>query len=775
MPRKRKYKSPEQWYKAAMSEFDQRLPEYTASILRLRDQKCFNRTAEGYERDAAEYIDYQFDKAMGIIMNGDSSRSLKRALYFEHTHLPRRKAAVLQYLSEAVRRFSDKYPDLNIEHEFICLNAAPCYCNYDTCENEYSISLAIAIFILDELTAAGRLQEAIRYFPTEAEFQGMVRLPHGFHDPSYDNALIGALAYLIQSRNDGCSKGNVFIDSTSAEWTEERRSQLYTARGTEEIPVAEYTNRQRLDTILSLIRPDVIDGAVKRYEKKMWEFTDAVLRGIRSHRKELINACNKVLQILEDVQALRGRDGRTLHDSVVTEDLAIRESAGNVLKNYLLEEKVGSTFEQLERLIEKSQEMDDECKDIELAQINLRIFAAGALEFTDRFVEVGVDRDAVDALTMFTVDDPYEACFAFFWLLETGAGLPWLIAMGSGPVAAAALSLPWAHHETFDSVQDRGNTPPAEVPSLPEKLTKSIKAVDTSVKLYDLNCFDLTRECETLDDVFENYIPRNLPQLIFSRTGLVMPRRTQGFEGIAEAWKKGGLKPDFPWIMELYLLLAEVRQKSYHELAPYMPGGHLSPEYAAAQQAAQDEVAGKDPREDSEELNRQIREYKRKLRGLEGALAGAERKRTDAEKKLARMEEERASERQELYGLRELIYQLNNGEKDEPEHLSPEIHFPYTAKKRLVSFGGHPSWRNAMQRMLPNVRFVPGEVLPNTVLIRNADMIWIQPDAISHSHFYKIADVGRTNKIPVLYFAYAGAEKCARQLVAEDVRTSAKT
>ena len=95
--------------------------------------------------------------------------------------------------------------------------------------------------------------------------------------------------------------------------------------------------------------------------------------------------------------------------------------------------------------------------------------------------------------------------------------------------------------------------------------------------------------------------------------------------------------------------------------------------------------------------------------------------------------------------------------------------FPYTAQKRAVVFGGHSTWLKAIRPLLPNVRFVEPSAQPNTGLIMNADVIWIQTNAMSHSDFYKIIDVVRKHKIEIRYFKYASAEKCAEQFALDDM------
>ena len=60
-------------------------------------------------------------------------------------------------------------------------------------------------------------------------------------------------------------------------------------------------------------------------------------------------------------------------------------------------------------------------------------------------------------------------------------------------------------------------------------------------------------------------------------------------------------------------------------------------------------------------------------------------------------------------------------------------------------------------------------MLPNADLIRRADVIWIQTNALSHAYFYKIIDEARKHHVPVRYFSYASAGKCAEQLVRADM------
>lgn len=103
----------------------------------------------------------------------------------------------------------------------------------------------------------------------------------------------------------------------------------------------------------------------------------------------------------------------------------------------------------------------------------------------------------------------------------------------------------------------------------------------------------------------------------------------------------------------------------------------------------------------------------------------------------------------------------------EPDKAA-ELRFPYSTRKRVVAFGGHDSWRKAIRPLLPNVTFINREQRPNADMIKAADVVWIQPNALSHR---KIINVVRTNQVQIRYFGYASAMKCAVQVLEDDVPT----
>lgn len=166
----------------------------------------------------------------------------------------------------------------------------------------------------------------------------------------------------------------------------------------------------------------------------------------------------------------------------------------------------------------------------------------------------------------------------------------------------------------------------------------------------------------------------------------------------------------------------------------------------------------------TEALNRQVKELQR-------ALHDAERAAGRLKEQLQLAEQKGEADRMELVQLRETLYDLRGGEAPEAEGSGPLVELPWQVKRRVVVFGGHDSWRKAVKPLLPGVRFYDREALPDLNVIRGADVVWLQVNALSHKYYYRIIDAARKNDIPVRYFGSASARKCAVQLALDELHS----
>ena len=162
------------------------------------------------------------------------------------------------------------------------------------------------------------------------------------------------------------------------------------------------------------------------------------------------------------------------------------------------------------------------------------------------------------------------------------------------------------------------------------------------------------------------------------------------------------------------------------------------------------------------ELTRQLKESRR-------ALHEAEQGMRRLQERFRAMEADTLRDRAELSQLRETLFDLRGREGQPEDEAEAAIAFPYQTKRRIVAFGGHDTWRKAIRPMLPDVRFFDREMLPDVNVIKSADVVWIQANAISHKFYYRIIDTARKENISVRYFGSASARKCAEQLVADEM------
>ncbi len=144
-----------------------------------------------------------------------------------------------------------------------------------------------------------------------------------------------------------------------------------------------------------------------------------------------------------------------------------------------------------------------------------------------------------------------------------------------------------------------------------------------------------------------------------------------------------------------------------------------------------------------------------------------ERRARKAEQSLAQERAQAKEDRRELAALREMLFLQENADASGD---AVSISFPHEVKRRLIVYGGHETWRKAMKEYLTGeIRYMDKEqAIIDRSVIRNADMIWIQSNALSHRQYYAVIDEVRKTGVPVKYFLDASARKCAEQVVRED-------
>lgn len=168
---------------------------------------------------------------------------------------------------------------------------------------------------------------------------------------------------------------------------------------------------------------------------------------------------------------------------------------------------------------------------------------------------------------------------------------------------------------------------------------------------------------------------------------------------------------------------------------------------------------------DSSDSTAQIAALTRQLKEARSACHEAEQAEGRLQGKIRELEQQAERDRAELAQLRETLLRLETASEDDTPEDAAAVSFPWQVTRRVLSFGGHDTWSKAIRPLLPGIRFYEREMLPDLTAIRGADVIWLQTNALSHKHYYRIMDAARREGIPVRYFAFASARKCAEQVV----------
>ena len=96
----------------------------------------------------------------------------------------------------------------------------------------------------------------------------------------------------------------------------------------------------------------------------------------------------------------------------------------------------------------------------------------------------------------------------------------------------------------------------------------------------------------------------------------------------------------------------------------------------------------------------------------------------------------------------------------------PEYEYPYHTDKKIILFGGFDSFKNELQKLIPNIRIIPaGRNNIDQMPFRTADMIFVQTNYCGHSRYWTIKDVAAKYNVPLYHLENAGAKCCADYIV----------
>ena len=360
-------------------------------------------------------------------------------------------------------------------------------------------------------------------------------------------------------------------------------------------------------------------------------------------------------------------------------------------------------------------------------------------------------RKAAELLSGYGTDDPYALCAAYLLLEREKDALANLNGLTAIVMICAERHLPWTQDD-FDARTDLSE------PGGPDyRLRYEYRMVFEDDAEYDDTPDWLASEA----------------QLFYIATGVAPPRDQQPSRELIRWFISHGIAEQRARELAFGAMFAYYTDAGEHGWKEFgwpfdddsgkedIPSGEsenpLSVPIPAEDHAAQAELLA------------------RKVKELRGALHDAEQTVGRLEEQLREAQRCGEADRAELAQLRETLYHLRAGEDSAEEDNGSLVELPWSVRRRTVVFGGHDSWRKAVKPLLPGARFYDREALPDLNAIRGADVVWIQPNALSHKYYYRIIDATRKNGIPVRYFGSASAKRCAAQLARDELSAETKS
>lgn len=737
-------------------------------------------------------VSEEFDRAVKIIRKQPMKGRAVKHYDLHGEVLRRRKAVTLAYMERIKDRYAQQCKDLDVVSEW-ALHSSITTQSVAQTDRENHITLAAAIWMLDELKHSGHLEDAFKFFYKETELLETFYLPD-FFDAWHDDSVIRSMMYLIRHRDDCDDPDRHYINEiTASRIAPIDYGEVPQTDAEQHTHESDLGPRDRFNAIMAMIHPEVRRRAIQRFESKQWEFLDGLFACGEIYSAESDRAALEIERLLTQGQELRKTlDEERKRVAGITAKPLFPIAASNPPPMPSIQQGraaaellplafgMGSndTILRLGRIAENGLAFQNKLNDLMRQHADLQFLSPTASLYGRKALERDLRSEIVDRLLSFEVDDPYETCFAFLCLIEDGSDAAWLYNTNLAVLSAAARKLPWANniltkedYELPEGEEERTDDED-EVSNTAEQAEAPLPPLDWNHKkaqLYELKYKD---DLEFFPEKSDRKDWRlNIPQMIYTLTGLVMPRTVSDYDELAGEFVEAGMDPAAASILELYLQLASDVQYPSKDREALLQSSRfqLINEICGEAELDSDEVDGESV--DVDALRDQIRTLKEKNDELRKMLYTATKEAENHRNETKRVFDESANEHQELLDLRELIYnQANSQSQEENETEDQSIELPYHATQRVVVFGGHDTWLKAIKPLLPNVVFVNREQNPNAAMIRAADAVWIQVNALPHKNYYKIINTVRTYRIPVRYFGYASARKCAEQLVREDMK-----
>jgi hypothetical protein len=648
---------------------------------------------------------------------GVDSEQEDTAIHYDYTPYCMRKRVegTVFGITEAQKRLSNITSPSHLEAYFIFANSLGMKGGYNDDIDYFNIiARSSAVWILDELTLSGKIEEIYQYLQPLDDEQYKENFFFPMIHPMYEDPLIDELTYLIRHRNTskksaGPSFGSLIWQSDKPD-KDEKSKKL----------------REAFNAVIALIDPNSIKSAVQNYENKIWEFYRIAFSIWDAKEK-----CeNKIFKEIEELQ----HSMNSMLGVAKSQNVLLRQNT--VAPPPLLESMPSKDCDKNQIKIKHLENKLDKLEHVTLTCISL----PNDREKLAKSLKGVIPAALAEELISFHVTDPFESAFALLYLMDQKSLTPWFY-YGSISVAYTLRDqLP------FDTIIKQHAKP------------VRISEWDDALYQHRYKGYRFSDRTDASGSPVEREYAKNLSQLIFTNTLSLIPRVAPELANMADFLAEFGE-------------LTEREKEAYSLLSYALVSGQIRA-YSVSEYQFEEEIKQEfeenttpdESEEDSAQLAAENKRLRERNKELIERLASTLASRREDGKQIYSLRRRFEQQEKELSDLREAVFALENSTEQEVS-VDTSIHYPYMTDGKIVSFGGHQTWLNEMRKKLPNVTFVGPDFLPNIELIRNADVVWLQTNCMPHSNFFRIINVIRQAEIPLRYFTYTGTDKCAEQIV----------
>ena len=632
-------------------------------------------------------------------------------LDMDERRVTRRMETALRTVDQARQMIGEDYPDYPgtsyFEHDWSYLNAM-LLDGYDAIDWRNHLVYAASLWVLDELYEARKLymaeQEILpKMTEEEAEDSELYWLAE---DITFPQALILKVYNVLSHRNDDCKVYTKRNEPDRALLDEA------TLRGKHRQDVP---SRQLFERLIQELPEEAVSSAVNEFRDKYWQLARSFFAGLRDNharRDDLLHRHDRL------------EEKRSQYET----KFVIGAFGPGPLQDIVQPKDISATIELENALVRCNDALHDQVTEKEEYAYCLHEYLYNCTEMkTSLYPEIFRKR-----MEDFHIENPYKLCFALLYLCDREDDLIWNYYFGTALASMIADSLPWARRnelEDFWAAEEEKDGPAAK----------------ELLPLYDIVFEDSEEEDETMR------IPCSPAQMLHAASGVILPRNMSAGDRILPLLKRYGLSAEQSHLLTRLLSVTD----------------GLSARYDTDFDSPVQEETTKSGETDTiplpdEDLQRQYLALYKEHKELERAYSRLNGDNRRLKEHMETMQRQNKVNLAELASLRETIFIRQN---DLEEAEDPDIALPLELKDSTVICGGHPTFINQLRKYVTgNVRFL-SNVHISEDLIRNASAVWIQTNAISHSDYYRVTGICRKHDIPVRYFAYASARKCAEQMV----------